>query len=234
MDDARGSDDGADIADDEKGPERTCVVTRRKGDPATLIRFVVGPDGNVVPDIRNRLPGRGAWVTASKAVLEQAIKRKAFARAFKRDVGVAPDLTGQVDTLLERDALQSLALANKAGQVVAGAAKVEAAIERRTLVGLIHAADGRADGIRKTEAVARRTWPDGGDEMARVQFFVSSQLDLALGRSNVIHVGLLEGGVSEAFLERAARLGHFRGASPERPIEAADSATSDDAALNET
>jgi predicted RNA-binding protein YlxR (DUF448 family) len=110
--------DDADTAGEEKGPERTCIVTRQKGDPSELIRFVLGPDNCIVPDIRARLPGRGAWVTGTAATVELAVKRKAFTRSFKQEVRFASPLVEQIDQLLERDALQALAFANKAGQVV--------------------------------------------------------------------------------------------------------------------
>jgi hypothetical protein len=218
--------DDTDTAGEEKGPERTCIVTRQKGEPSDLLRFVLGPDGSVVPDIRARLPGRGAWLTATAATVELALKRKAFTRAFKQEVRFTTPLVEQVDFLLERDALQALAFANKAGQVVCGAMKVETALARNSLAGLIHAADGSADGIRKIEAAARRTLGDSRDKMARVQIFASSQLDLALGRSNVIHAGLLTGGVSDAFFARAARLARFRGAGPDRVTDPLEDAAS--------
>lgn len=195
---------------EESGPERTCIVTRDKGEPRTMIRFVVGPDGAVVPDIRAKLPGRGAWVSGRIGVVELAVKRKAFARAFKREVTVGQGLAAQTDELLSRDALQGLALANKAGRVVCGSAKVEAALGAGTPVALLHASDGSPDGVRKIEAAARRSPALRADMVTRVQIFPSRQLDLALGRSNVIHAALLNGGASEAFLLRAARLERFR------------------------
>ena len=201
--------DEADIDADETGPERTCIVTREKGDPRAMVRFVVAPDGGVVPDIRARLPGRGAWVGARAGVVELAVKRKSFPRAFKREVTVAPGLAAQVDDLLARDALQALALANKAGKVICGATKVESALGSGPVAALIHASNGSADGVRKVDAAARRS-PTGDSNVMRVQIFTSEQLDLALGRANVIHAALTVGGASDAFLQRAARLEHFR------------------------
>lgn len=201
---------GEDTVPDESGPERTCIVTRAKGEPRGMIRFVVAPDGTIVPDIRSKLPGRGAWVSGRVGVVELAVKRKAFARAFKRDVTVGQGLAAQTDELLARDALQGLALANKAGRVVCGSAKVEAALGAGTPIALLHAADGSPDGMRKIEAAARRSASLQADRLSRVQIFPSRQLDLALGRSNVIHAALLNGGASEAFLLRAARLERFR------------------------
>lgn len=192
------------------GPERTCIVTRAKGPPEALLRFAVGPDGAVVPDIRAKLPGRGAWVAADSKVLAEAIRRKTFARAFKRDVTVSPDLVSIVDHLLEKDALQALSLANKAGLLVAGATKVESAASAKPLAGLIHALDGSADGTRKIEAAVKRVLGDAADDLARVRIFRSDQLDLALGRTNVIHAALAVGSASKGFISRSQRLDRFR------------------------
>ena len=105
--------------------ERTCIVTREAKPIDALIRFVAGPDGMVVPDVKGKLPGRGVWVTGSHAVLAAAMSRKAFGRSFKRDVRAAPDLLDATERLLERAALDALAIAYKAKRVVAGFAKVE-------------------------------------------------------------------------------------------------------------
>jgi predicted RNA-binding protein YlxR (DUF448 family) len=199
----------------ETGPERTCIVTRRTGDPDTMLRFVVGPDNKVVFDLRRRLPGRGAWVSAEAAVLETAVKRKAFGRAFKRPVEVDAALVEQVDSLMERDTLQSLALANKAGRVVCGSTKVQGALAEGQVVALLRARGASPDGARKIEAGARRSVGGEKPPPPVVQMFESHQMDLALGRSNVIHAALLIGGASDAFLERAARLSRFRGSDPQ-------------------
>lgn len=211
---------------DPDGPERTCIVTRTKGTPETLIRFVQGPDGAVVPDIRAKLPGRGAWVTADFATVTEAVRRKSFARAFKAEVKVPADLAETIDMLLEKDALQALSLANKAGLVVAGAAKVEIAAGARALAAIVHAADGSIDGRRKLDAAVKRQLGDAGDHVTRIQFFRSGQLDLALGRTNVIHAALATGSAGHGFVSRSLRLDRFRrskppaaAAGPERCIE---------------
>src|SRR5690606_18790650 len=108
--------------------ERTCIVTRRTGEPDGLLRFVVGPDMTVVPDLKRRLPGRGCWVSAERSYVDQAAKKNLFARAFKAQVTPPDDLGGMVDRLMAQSALGSLGLARKAGQVALGAAKVESAI----------------------------------------------------------------------------------------------------------
>lgn len=196
----------------DKGPERTCIVTRAKGPPERFIRFVQGPDGQVVPDLRCKLPGRGAWVTAERPRVLEAVKRRSFKRAFKSEVEVPPTLADMIDGLLERDALQALSLANKAGLVVAGATKVEGSIGPKVPAALISASDGSADGVRKMEAAIRRLMGDEADSIARIRDFRSDQLDLALGRTNVIHAAVAGGTAAEGFVTRARRLARYRGA----------------------
>ena len=198
----------------ENGPERTCIVTRATGPKDGLIRFVVGPDRIVVPDIRARLPGRGAWVSAEADTLRLAFRRKSFGRAFKTEVSVGPDLVEQVDSLLEADALQALSLANKAGLVTCGTSKVEEAIATKSLAGLLHAREAAEDGLRKLEAALRRRLGEAAASLSRVQIFGSGQLDLALGRTHVIHASLAAGAASEGFISRSRRLERFRGSRP--------------------
>ena len=114
--------------DEDGGSERTCIATGAKGPPEAMLRFALGPDGSVVPDIRRKLPGRGVWTSLSAEAVRRAAAKGAFARAFRAKAEARADLADAVDALLERDALQSLAMANKAGLVVAGAFKVDAAI----------------------------------------------------------------------------------------------------------
>lgn len=201
--------------DSETGPDRTCIVTRTKGSPRDMIRFVVGPGDVVVPDIRQKLPGRGVWVTASAFRVAEAVKRQAFARGFKKKVLASKDLAAEIEALLTQDCLQGLSIANKAGQVVAGFGKVEEAIAGGSIAGLIDAADGGADGARKLGQSLRRRFGEGAVR-PRISLFRSDQLDLALGRANVIHAALLSGSASEALLTRCRRLAMYRSA----PIEA--------------
>ena len=195
-------------------PERLCIATREVKPVADMIRFVVGPDGAVVPDIKRKLPGRGVWVTAERAAIATAVTRKAFARGFKREVRVAADLAGVTGQLIERAALDALAIAHKAGQVVAGNARVEAALANGPVVALVHAADAGPDGVRKLDAALRRRFPDElGRQPVVINLFDSAQLDLAMGRSNVIHAALLAGAASLGFLARCRDLERFRQSS---------------------
>jgi len=177
-----------------------------------LIRFVVAPDGAVVPDLKRKLPGRGLWLSASRSAVEAAVRRRVFAKGFKCNVQVPPDLADQTDALLLRSLVDALAMAGKAGQVVAGFTKVESALAAGQAVALIHAADGAPDGIRKLNALARSG--DGAATCSRalpvVRFLSSTDLDLALGRTNVIHAALLEGAAGKSFLSRSQLLVQYR------------------------
>jgi len=186
---------------------RCCAVSRSLRPVGELIRFVVSPDGTVLADVKRKLPGRGLWVTAQRAAVREAVRRHAFARGFRREVAVAPDLAERVDALLVRAALEGLAIAAKASRVVSGFAAVNAAVTQGEVAALLHAREAAADGIRKlAAAMARRP----GRVPAVVSLFTSLQLDLALGRSNVIHAALLPGRESDGFLMRCASLERFR------------------------
>src|SRR5579863_6492499 len=136
--------------------ERLCIATREVRPVGELIRFVAGPDGAVVPDLKRRLPGRGVWVTARRRVVEEAVRRRAFGRGLKADVKAPPDLPEVLDRLLEQSTLDALSIAHKAGLVVLGFAKVEAAVTAGPLVALVRAQDAGADGGRKLAAALRR------------------------------------------------------------------------------
>jgi predicted RNA-binding protein YlxR (DUF448 family) len=192
------------------GTERHCALTRELKPVSDMIRFVVGPAGEVVPDIKRKLPGRGIWVTGTREALAEAAKRKVFARGFKRDVRVAADFAAAVERLLERAALDALAIAGKAGRVVAGFAKVEDTIAQDDIAALIHASDAASDGTRKLDAALQRKIGEKPGETTTIALFSGGQLDLALNRSNVVHAALLTGPGSETFLTRVARLQRFR------------------------
>jgi len=208
---------------DDTGPrdargatERTCVVTRAVKPVDELIRFVTAPDGAVVADLKRRLPGRGVWVTATRAAVDEAVKRKAFGRGFKREVRAAPDLGREVEWLLERAALDALGIVQKAGRVKTGFAKTEAALADDPIAAVLQASDGSADGARKiAAAVMRRKMDENAGEIPIIVAFATAQLDLALGRSNVVHAALLAGPASNGFLARCESLERFRTVAPD-------------------
>ena len=196
---------------DAAGSERTCIVTGTKDVPEAMLRFALSPDGSVVPDIRRELPGRGVWTRLSFDTVSRATAKQAFSRAFRAKAEAPASLAETVGALLERDALQSLSIANKAGLVVAGAFKVDSAIEAGGVVALIQASDGAADGAAKRVHALRAKFGPEANAIVRVDLFQSGQLDLALGRANVIHAALKQGAASSAFLARADRLRRYRG-----------------------
>jgi uncharacterized protein len=175
-----------------------------------MLRFALSPEGSVVPDIRRKLPGRGVWTRLSFEAVSRATAKQAFSRAFRTKAAAPASLAATVDELLERDALQSLSIVNKAGLVVAGAFKVDSAIEAGGVVALIQASDGAADGAAKRAQALRAKLGAEAEVVARVDLFSSHQLDLALGRANVIHAALKRGAASSAFLARADRLRRYR------------------------
>ena len=190
------------------GTQRFCAVTGAVRPVEELMRFVIAPDGTAVPDLKRRLPGRGIWITATRQALRVAMARKTFARGFKREVRVASDLVETTERLIERAALDALAMCHKAGRVAIGFANVETALARAPIVAVLHAAEAAADGVRKLTAAVRRRADIA--EIAVFDAFTSAQLDLALGRSNVVHAALLAGPESATFLARSARLERFR------------------------
>jgi uncharacterized protein len=198
------------------GAERLCAVTREVKPVGDLIRFVIGPEG-VVPDLKRKLPGRGLWITADRKTLKDAVSRNVFARGFKRDVRVTAELTEITERLLQSGTLDALSIAGKSGLVLTGFAKVEAAIAQESahddIVGLIHASDAAADGVGKL-AGALRHRPDA-DRITTVRTFTTAQLDLALGRSNVVHAALLAGPANDTFLARLTRFERFRIGEPD-------------------
>jgi predicted RNA-binding protein YlxR (DUF448 family) len=229
---------------------RLCAVTREIRPLAHLIRFVCDPEGVVVPDLKRQLPGRGMWVTARRDTVETAIRRKAFARAFEGSVTVDAALPDLIDRLLVEAALGTFGLARKAGSVLTGFAKVEAAIAKEQIAGLVHASEAGEDGVLKLAAALSRRNRQGRDANFRqsdgmnarsdekngipvIRSFSGTQLDLALGRSNVIHAALLAGRASDIFIERLTALDRYRGTIG-LPAALIDGQTSGDAPQDTT
>ena len=210
--------------------DRTCIVTRRPAGPDELIRFVVGPDGAVVPDLKRNLPGRGCWVTADREHVDKAAKKGVFARALKAQVTVSPDLGGMVDRLLAKSALGALGLARKAGVVALGATKVEASVRSGAALLVLHAAEASEDGLRKIAQARRATAHAGGPEIMAYKLFSEQELGLALGGTNVIHAAVLAGDAGRAAEKRMVALDRYRGGSPDELAMFAAIADGNDAA----
>jgi predicted RNA-binding protein YlxR (DUF448 family) len=197
---------------DKSATMRMCAVSREVRPIDELIRFVVAPSGDVIPDLKRKLPGRGLWVQASRRTVAEAVRRHQFSRGFKRDVRAAATRPADTEALLERSCTEALAMAAKAGQVISGFAKVEGLLEQGRAGALIHASDGAADGIRKLDAIARQRGGNPGEspDFPTLSVLSSAELDLALGRSNVIHAALLAGPASKTFLSRCQILVRYR------------------------
>jgi uncharacterized protein len=194
----------------EEGPLRLCAVSRVQKAPDDLIRFVLGPDGAIAPDLACRLPGRGVWVSATREAVRAAVRQKIFARSLKQPVTVPDDLPDLIERLMARRLGEAISIANKAGLLVAGFTKVEELIGRGRAVLLIHAADAAGDGVAK---LYRKFKALAGSERAAaaiVSELIGLELDLAIGRSNVIHAAASEGGASQRILQQARRLRRYR------------------------
>jgi predicted RNA-binding protein YlxR (DUF448 family) len=213
----------SDAQDEEgNGPLRTCIVSRVQKPPEELIRFVAGPDGTIVPDLARRLPGRGVWVEARRAAVTEAVRRKAFARALKQQVSVPPDLAELVERLLAKRLAEAVSIANKAGLVVAGFAKVEELIEAERAALLIHATEAAADGTAKLDRKFKALLGPEAAAAVIVRELGNADLSLAMGRPNVIHAAAAEGGASRRLIEAARRLRRYR--QGEAPHECAQPA----------
>ncbi|MCF6369160.1 RNA-binding protein [Rhizobium halophilum] len=193
--------------------DRTCIVTREAEAPEGLIRFVAGPDGRVVPDLKRQLPGRGCWVKMDRALVDRAVQRKLFARALRREVTADAELGELVDRLLVVDLVGMMNMARKAGQFITGAMKVDAAVRSGAAQAVFHAADAASDGVRKIDQ-ARKAWTLGTNAEENIpsfSFFTSVEMDELLGQNAFIHAAALAGQAGEGVVKRATMLEKYRG-----------------------
>ena len=186
---------------------RLCCVTREEKPTGDLLRFVVGPDGVLVPDLDAKAEGRGVWVTATADLVREAVKRKAFAKSLKAEVTVPADLADLARLRLEQRLLGALGMARKAGQFVTGATKVRGAIDSGGVVALFTARDAAADGRNKMTGALKAS--PNGTEVPHFELLGSDQMGLALGLENVIHAALAKGAAAQAALARADRLARY-------------------------
>lgn len=194
-------------------PERMCILTREVKEPEALIRFARSPEGGVVPDLACKLPGRGVWVSADRASVAQVVERKLFGRGFKAETKADPGLPELVAVLLRKQALGALSLACKAGLVVAGHDKVDDWAAKGALRLLLEASDGAPGGMGRLRRKALGVKPEGVDVIG---CFTSAELGLALGRTNVIHAAVAEGGLAEKLCRAARRLEAYEARSEEK------------------
>jgi predicted RNA-binding protein YlxR (DUF448 family) len=194
-------------------PERTCILTRRKGTKEDLIRLALGPDGTVAPDVRARAPGRGAWIGVARADLDQANAagklKAALQRAFKTgELTVPEDLGERTERALRQAVLDRLGMEARAGNLVTGAERVETAARSGKVHLLIHAADAGEDGSRRMD----QAWRVGGGGAQGVIFPEGRTiLSMALGRENVVHVALTDPAAASRVSRTIARWRAFTG-----------------------
>ncbi|EZP51580.1 MULTISPECIES: DUF448 domain-containing protein [Sphingomonas] len=201
-------------------PVRKCILTQDRDHRENLIRLAIAPDGQVLPDVRAKAPGRGAWIGVTRAALEEAIAKKklrgALARAFKGAELVIPDdLPERIATALERNALDRLGLESRSGLLLTGSEKIETAARAGQLHALYHAADAGSDGNRKLD----QAWRIGADrEGSALRGVVLPMprpiLSLALGRENVVHIGLTDRAAAARVSDALDRWLHFIGPEP--------------------
>lgn len=199
---------------DSAGPERLCALTRQKRPTGELLRFVLSPEGEVVPDLRCKLPGRGMWLLASRAVIEDAQRKNVFARNFRQKTEFAGNLADAIYDLARIDALHRLSLANKAGLVITGYEKIKTALARGRVQWLLHASEAAHNGSDKLNRIIvsrggamEKTGGSAKRGAVLGALFTGEELSLALGRKNVIHIGLERGEMANRFalaLQRAA------------------------------
>lgn len=183
-------------------PERKCIATGEVQPKHGLIRFVVGPDAQIVPDILGKLPGRGLWVSAERTALTEAMKKGAFSRAARQKVTVPEDMIQDIETQLARRVVDLISLARKGGGAVAGYEKVKDWLLKDEADVLIQSSDGSERGKSKLST------PYGG---SFIGWLSANELGLAFGRETVIHAALSSGGLTRRIVEEAQRLKGVRG-----------------------
>ncbi len=187
---------------DEHLTERMCVVTREVHDEDALLRFVRGPDGTAVPDLQRKLPGRGVWVGLSRERVKEAIKKNLFSRGFGAETKAAPELADLIGDLLRKLALSYFSLAKKAGLAVSGNSKVEDMVGKNKAQIILHAVEAAPDGRRKIDGLA-------GPDVTMINIFKVDELDLAFGRSNVIHAAVGRGKLAEKLIWAVQRIERY-------------------------
>jgi predicted RNA-binding protein YlxR (DUF448 family) len=176
-----------------------CIVSRESLDETELIRFVRSPGGEAVPDLSRKLPGRGVWVGLSAAKVAEAVRKNLFSKGFSERTDAAPELPKVIAGLLRKQALSYFSLARKAGEGVTGFTKCEDMLLKGEARILVHAVEAAPDGCRKLDKLI-------GPDTVRVGLFTLDELDLAFGRSNVIHAAVAAGGLAEKLLLAVRRI----------------------------
>lgn len=186
----------------DQGTERSCIVTREAQPKDGLLRFVVSPEGVLVPDVAEKLPGRGIWVTSSRSIFQQAIDRKLMPKAAKQKVVISPDIVERVEKLLLKRVQHWLSLSVKSGETVSGFVKVESWLAKKKVGVILEAVDGSEDGRNKLLRIAQH--------VPCVMILTRRELAEALGKEDVVHVAVASGGIVQYLLRDLRRLAGFR------------------------
>jgi len=197
------------MGENSKGdPQRKCLVTGEVQPKERLIRFVVGPDDVVTPDIEGKLPGRGLWLSATRDVVNTACAKNAFARAARQKVVIPGDLTERVEALMTGRCLNLIGLARRSGEAIAGFEKVRSVLTKQNVGLLLAACDGAEDGRKKIKALA--------PEAPLVDLFTSDEIGGAIGRETAVHVVVLPGKMARRLLELCDKLNGFRSGTEQK------------------
>ncbi len=192
---------------------RRCIASGESKPPSQLLRFVVGPDRSIVPDLAGKLPGRGLWLSPRRDMIDKACSRNLFARAAKSAVHVPEDLAALVERLLDSRCLELISLAKRAGQLVAGHDKVRSWLTAGKAGLLIQAADAADDGRGKLRALGQAVKPG----LPVLELFDAEQLGRALGRPASVHIAVMPGGFADRIVAEATRLAGVRLSEVETP-----------------
>lgn len=200
---------------------RRCIVTRQALEKPAMIRFVLDPEGRVVPDLKERLPGRGLWVTADRELLAQAAAKNAFAKAARQSAKVPADLVERVAELARREVAELIGLARKSGQLRAGFEKVQIALQNGRVRLLIAASDGAEDGRGKLARLAASVPSRSGVEI--VAPLTAAELAQALGRDHAVHAAIAESGIAERMIIACRRLSGLQAGGLQATTETTES-----------
>lgn len=204
--------------------ERKCILSGDRADPETLIRLAVGPEGQVLPDVRAKAPGRGAWVGVSRAELEQAVVKGklkgALARAFKTgDLQITENLPALIEDGLRKALMDRLGLEAKASMLLTGSEKIDVACRKGIVTLLLHASDAAADGNRKLDQAYRVGREAEGTDLSGIVLPVDRQaLSMAMGRDNVVHIAVTDSRAASRLRAALGRLESYLGCVTGAPV----------------
>ena len=203
--------------------ERRCIISGDRADPETLVRLALGPAGEILPDVRAKAPGRGAWIGVSRDALEKAQAngklKGALARAFKTgEFAIPDDLSALIESALRQDFLSRLGLESKASKLLTGSEKIEVAARKGQVKILLHAADAAADGNRKLDQALRVGQEAEGTDLAGLVLPVDrGALSMAMGRENVVHIAVTDSKAASRLRAALGRLESFLGCATQAP-----------------